>query len=253
MWRITDELLNVDGICGVLRSDPQAAWHHRMGVILNRAREQAAVKSGGSFSKYRSWNNAARSAGRAGSSWGSRLRRVRLSSHSIFVLIEPHVDLDGRAASDTRGHAAAQIVQRNFALFAFGQFQNLKHQLLDFCRPNARRRAFHRDACDCRTVRNRNPTRSSSSAMRAYSICCAAVRSSRIGISNCWRSTRPCACCRSTCSNRMSLVRHVLVDDPETVAAGRDDEAVVNLAERPEIGKRGTGFAGLRVVASKGP
>jgi hypothetical protein len=34
-----------------------------------------------------------------------------------------------------------------------------------------------------------------------------------------------------------ALVRDMLVDDPKTIAPGGDDEAVVNLSERPEIGK----------------
>ena len=43
----------------------------------------------------------------------------------------------------------------------------------------------------------------SSSAIRAYSICCSAVSCRIIGISNCCTSTRPAACCCSTCSNRI--------------------------------------------------
>ena len=35
-----------------------------------------------------------------------------------------------------------------------------------------------------------------------------------------------------------SLVRHVLVDDPQPVASRGDDEAVVDLAQRPQIGER---------------
>ena len=50
-----------------------------------------------------------------------------------------------------------------------------------------------------------------------------------------------------------SLVRHVLVDDPEAVASGGDDEAVVNLAQRPQVGKdrqalRSFGAVGQRAV-----
>ena len=35
-----------------------------------------------------------------------------------------------------------------------------------------------------------------------------------------------------------ALVRHVLVDNPQAVAAGGEDEAFVDLAERPQIGER---------------
>src|ERR1700693_341276 len=34
-----------------------------------------------------------------------------------------------------------------------------------------------------------------------------------------------------------SLVGHMLVDDPETIAAGRDDEAVVILSQRAQVRK----------------
>ena len=31
---------------------------------------------------------------------------------------------------------------------------------------------------------------------------------------------------------------HVLIDDPQAIASGGDDEALVNLAERTQIGER---------------
>src|SRR5882724_7953735 len=34
-----------------------------------------------------------------------------------------------------------------------------------------------------------------------------------------------------------SFVGHVLIDNPQAVASGRDDEAVVDLAERPQVRK----------------
>ena len=36
-----------------------------------------------------------------------------------------------------------------------------------------------------------------------------------------------------------ALMRHVLIDDPEPVAAGGDDETVVNLANGPKIRENG--------------
>ena len=80
-----------------------------------------------------------------------------------------------------------------------------------------------------------NPSALSSSAMRAYSICCAGVRPNHQGISSRWLHSVPRRRAAQHLFEQDSFVGHVLVDDPQTVAPRGDDEAVVDLAERTQV------------------
>ena len=117
---------------------------------------------------------------------------------------------------------------------------------------DARRRALSPRWCGCRTARSRIPARSSSSAMRAYSICCAARQlDHRSGISRRCVSTRPAARWRQHLLEQNALMRHVLIDDPQSVAPRRDDEAVVDLAQRPQIRQSASSFPAIPAVRSR--
>jgi hypothetical protein len=70
-----------------------------------------------------------------------------------------------------------------------------------------------------------NPSAFSSSAIRAYSICCAAVSEIDFAL----------VALRQHLFEQNALMRHVLVDNPQPVASRSDDEAVVNLAKRPQV------------------
>ena len=72
--------------------------------------------------------------------------------------------------------------------------------------------------------------------MRAYSICCAALRPITSGISSRWLSVAAAGALGQHLFEQDPLVRHVLVDDPQSVASGGDDEAVVDLAQRAQVG-----------------
>ena len=48
-----------------------------------------------------------------------------------------------------------------------------------------------------------------------------------------------------------ALVGHVLVDDPQAIASGGHDEAVMNLAERAQFGQRGQALRDLGVFGGK--
>ena len=66
--------------------------------------------------------------------------------------------------------------------------------------------------------------------MRAYSICWSAVSCRISGISSrCDLHAAGGAVCQNLLEQD-ALVGHVLVDDPEAVAAGGNDEALVDLA-----------------------
>ena len=88
-----------------------------------------------------------------------------------------------------------------------------------------------------------NPRPSSSSAMRAYSICCAAVSPITAGISRRCVSTAPRLARRQHLLEQNPLVRHMLVDDPQPVAPRCHDEAVVNLAQRTQIAESVQAFS----------
>ncbi len=86
--------------------------------------------------------------------------------------------------------------------------------------------------------------------MRAYSICCAAreieqQRHQKLLALHAALSLLP-----QDFFEQNALVRDMLVDDPKAVASGRDDEAVVNLAERPKIGERGQALRSFRNSAA---
>ncbi len=71
--------------------------------------------------------------------------------------------------------------------------------------------------------------------MRAYSICCAAVSADHRRDQQALRLHIPAGAGGEHLLEQNTLMRHVLVDDPQPVAPGRHDEAVVDLTERPQI------------------
>ena len=178
----------------LLRPDPQAARHDRVGID---------IRSGESPSECRAWSSAARSAGRAGSSSGNRSRPAR-SAATPSSLVELHVDLDRGPAGDGGGDIAPDVVERQAPQLALGDLQDFEQDLLDLGRSDAGGRGLDRDGADCRTARSRSPSAFSSSAMRAYWICCAGGelqdhRHQQLLALD----TRPVCRCFSTCSNRM--------------------------------------------------
>ena len=90
------------------------------------------------------------------------------------------------------------------------------------------------------------PEAFSSSAMRAYSICCAARQLDQDRHQQPLRLHAARGVLPQHLLEQDALVGHVLVDDPQAVAPGGDDEALVNLAERPQIGQRGQALRWLR-------
>ena len=60
------------------------------------------------------------------------------------------------------------------------------------------------------------------------------------GISRRCISTRPGGALLQHLLEQDALVRHVLVDDPQAVAAGGDDEALVDLPERAQVARAPT-------------
>ncbi len=129
---------------------------------------------------------------------------------------------------------------------ALGDLENLKHQLFDFGRAHARRARLSPRWCGCRKAPNRSrnaPVRPRCAHIRSAA---PRVRSSKIGIRSCWRSTRPWRLLAQHFLEQNPLMRDVLVDDPQPVASGRDDEAVVNLAKRAKIGERGEALRSFR-------
>ncbi len=152
-------------------------------------------------------------------------------------LIQPHVDLDCRAAGDASGHPAAQIVQAKLCSARPRPFRESQTPAFRF-RPGPLRPArLSPRWCDCRKAPNRNRNAPVHRRCAHIRFAGAAVRSSRIGISSCWRSTPPSRLLPQHFLEQNALMRDVLIDDPQAIASGRDDEAVVNLAERPKIGE----------------
>ena len=106
--------------------------------------------------------------------------------------------------------------------------------------------------CGGRTARSRSPRACSSSAMRAYSICCAGGQLEHD------RHQQPLllhpagGLLPQHLLEQDALVRHVLVDDPEAVAAGGDDEALVDLAQRRAGRDSAARLAGASCSASAG-
>ncbi len=119
-----------------------------------------------------------------------------------FGRVEPHIDLDRGAAGNRRRESAPQIVERGFAQSPSAISRISNTSFSTSAAPTPAGAAF---TAMVRLPKGSvsKPERSSSSAMRAYSICCAAVSWSTRGISNRCRSTVPAACWRSTFSNRI--------------------------------------------------
>ncbi len=138
--------------------------------------------------------------------------------------------------------------------FALGHFENLKHQLFDFGRAHARGRAFHRDGAVAERLRIETRTLQLIGDARIFDL----LAGRQIEQNRHQKLLAFHAALRLLAQHFLeqnALVRHVLIDDPQAIAPGRDDEAVVNLAERPKIGKRGQalrGFCNVSAPAGRG-
>ena len=167
-----------------------------------------------------------------------------------FRRFQAGVDLDGGTASDGRGDAPADFFERGGTEFGLGDFQNFEDDFLDIAWADAGGRGLDGDgpmaerlgfeAVEVHFLRNTGIFKllggrelQDGGQQEALNLDVA-------------RGALP-----QNLLEKNALVSDVLVDDPEAIAAGGDDETVVELAERAELGKRGERIDSIPVTANR--
>jgi hypothetical protein len=151
-----------------------------------------------------------------------------------LAVIQSHVYLDRSAACNTGGHCAAQIRQRDLAQLALANFQDFKNQLFNVGRANAGRRSLHRNSPIPERLGLEAAARQLIGDVSVFDLLrCRQFQQ--------YRHQEMLALHSSLCLlpqhllEQNAFVRNVLIYDPEPVAGGGDDEAVVNLAQRAQV------------------
>jgi hypothetical protein len=143
----------------------------------------------------------------------ARSRRQRAQQPIDFFRLQPHIDLDRRAARDRRRHRPPQFVQRRFTQFALRNFQNLKEHTFDVRRADSRRRRFYSDRAIAKRLRLEPERVQFLGDARIFDLL-------RRAESNHQRHQQPLRFGMTLFARRQylleqnSLMRHMLIDDP---------------------------------------
>ena len=134
-----------------------------------------------------------------------------------------------------------------FALVAIGTAQHFDEHAFELPAFEADGRGLDGEGARAEGLTSK-PLRSSSSAIAAKSTIWAGVRSMSSGMSRRWRWTRSTVALAQDFFEEDAFVRDVLVDDPEAVFVGGEDEGLAELAEGLEGGEgvEGVGSGGRR-------
>ena len=168
-----------------------------------------------------------------------------------FVLLQRHVDLDGRVTGDGRGDAGADLFQVQRLFFARELLEQFMQHVLDGAASTPAGATF---TATLRAPKGSasNPLCCSSSEISEKTACCAGASSSTIGMSRRWLSTFCAARCFSTLLEKDALVGDVLVDDPEAIFVHGEDERIADLSERLEGAAETTGSARFLIDVERG-
>jgi len=163
---------------------------------------------------------------------GSCGQRAQQPVH--FRRLQAHIDLDRRAAGDGGGHRTPQIVERGFAQFPLGDFKNLKDHFFDIARADAGRGGLH---CH-RAVAEGFGIETQGVELFGNTRIFQLLRRSQLNHQRHQQALRLDRIASTRGENLLEqnpFMGHVLIDDPESIATGSDDEAVVNLTHGAKI------------------